>query len=90
MDRFLHLTTNAETLPKDTLPPRVQQQIDAVTQEMKGVFGSLDLYVDSSTSLSRKPEKGNCMATCLRPTHKVFSVTCNRKIPWKLYSSIQK
>jgi len=62
-----------------TLTPRVQRLVSICLGESKGIRDA-DLFLDTSTSDGRKnKEFANGMTTCLRPTHKVYSATRQKK-----------
>lgn len=78
IDLFLTDTRNGGAPPK--LTDRVKQIVDTGLLECKGIK-NLDLFLDSATSTGRKnKEIAHAMTTCLRPSHKVYSVTLNHLI----------
>lgn len=56
------------------LTKRFKDMVQSLKKEAVGVVDP-DLFVDMSTSAARPPEKAFRMSTCLRPTHKVYSVS---------------
>lgn len=69
---------STDTGPELVLTKRVQDIVATLLEESKGIQ-NLDLFLDTSTSTGRKKkESAHAMSTCLRPSHKVYSVTCTQ------------
>ena len=71
IEDFLQEGANGQ--PPVQLTKRLKAIVDKAVDEVKGLPDA-DLFLDASTSADRNSEKALGMATCLRPSHKVYSV----------------
>ena len=72
------LLSGAQSDTAVVLSKRFKDIVKNLKEEAAGLVDP-DLFVDMSTSASRPPEKAFRMSTCLRPTHKVYSVSRPRQ-----------
>ena len=64
-----------------SMSTRMEKNIQAAIDEVKDI-PNVDLFLDLSTGATRPVERAIGVVTCLRPTHRVYSVT--RLLPGKL------
>ena len=81
-------------LKKDVSEPtsftqRMTEVLRAAERECEGIRDP-DLFCDLSTGRTRNPEKALGMTTCLRPSHKCYSVTWKTHIHTYIHSYIHR